>query len=59
MKVTMIHYPHGWNRGGVTETDISPAITISSWENNHGIIEYESNVPDREDRIRKEDEKNV
>lgn len=41
-KVMMIHYPHGWNKGGVTECDYSPAITIASWENNHGIIEYET-----------------
>ena len=40
-KTLMLLYPHGWNVGGVIEVDISPSITISSWEWNHFIIEYE------------------
>lgn len=35
----MLHYPHGWNEGGVEMTDICPSITISGWQANHFIIE--------------------
>ncbi len=36
--ILMLHYPHGWNKGGVMETDVCPSITISAFENNHFLI---------------------
>lgn len=35
----ILRNPHGWNQGGVFDTDICPTITTSAFEHNNLLVE--------------------
>lgn len=49
MKYAILQYPRGANKGGVLEIDICPTISVSSFQNNCCLIEYE-NAEKKENR---------
>lgn len=48
MKKIIYKTPHGYYEGGGVFERYSPAVTISSWEYNNFVIEYEENEIENE-----------